>query len=194
MRHDHVRNLFAELLSKAGCHGVEIEQHLQPVQGELEHSCRTAVKGDEARMDLTAIGFWGDWQRAFYDVRVFNPTAPSHVSTKLDQLFKNQENEKKRAYGDRIREIEKGSFTPLVFSVAGGCGRECDLVLKLLAGKIAEKTNNRRSAVMSWIRTKLSFTLLRACIVCLRGCRNYNRKQSPASAVDFDIASSEARL
>ena len=27
----------------------------------------------------------------------------------------------------RVKEIEKGTFTPLVFTVQGGCGRECEL-------------------------------------------------------------------
>ena len=31
---------------------------------------------------------------------------------------------KKREYGDRVREVELASFTPLVFSTTGGMGRE----------------------------------------------------------------------
>ena len=44
MRHDHIRNLFAELFTKAGCHGVEMEQQLLPVQGELDHALKSAVR------------------------------------------------------------------------------------------------------------------------------------------------------
>jgi len=32
--------------------------------------------------------------------------------------------EKKREYGDRVRSMEHGSFTPLVFSTFSGLGRE----------------------------------------------------------------------
>ena len=56
MRHNETRNTFAKLLTKAGCKGVEIEQQLLPVQGELDH-IKGVEKGDEARMDVTALGF-----------------------------------------------------------------------------------------------------------------------------------------
>ena len=43
----------------------------------LHHS--TACRGDGARLDIVADGFWGgSRQRAFFDVRVFNPFAQSH--------------------------------------------------------------------------------------------------------------------
>ena len=91
MRHNQTRDTFANLLRKAGCKGVETEQQLLPDDGELDQ----AEKGDEARMDVTAIGFWGTWQRAFFDVRVFDPFAPSYANRTLSSLFKQQEKEKK---------------------------------------------------------------------------------------------------
>ena len=37
------------------------------------------MQGDGARLDIVADGFWGgSRQRAFFDVRVFNPFAQSH--------------------------------------------------------------------------------------------------------------------
>ena len=56
------------------------------------------------------------WQRAYFDVRVFNPTAPSYAAQKFTTLTEKHEKEKKKKYGLRIKEIEKGSFTPLVFT------------------------------------------------------------------------------
>ncbi len=79
MRHNRLRDLFAKFLRKAGCKAVQTEQHLLPEEGEMEGMKKQAEKGDEARMDVTALGFWGEWQRAFFDVRVFNPTAPSSL-------------------------------------------------------------------------------------------------------------------
>ena len=43
----------------------------------------------------------------------------------LKQLYKQQENEKKRKYASRILEVEQGPFTPLVFSTTAGMGEEC---------------------------------------------------------------------
>ena len=47
--------------------------------------------------------------------------------------------EKKRAYDQRVREIEHGLFSPLVFSTAGGMGTIATVVYKQLALMIAEK-------------------------------------------------------
>ena len=45
--------------------------------------------------------------------------------------------EKKRAYDQRVREIEHGSFSPLVFSATGGMGTIVSVVYKRLATMIA---------------------------------------------------------
>ena len=58
MRHNEIRNVFAKLLSRAGCKSVQIEQQLLPVEGELD-GLKGVEKGDESRMDVTAVGFWG---------------------------------------------------------------------------------------------------------------------------------------
>ena len=52
-----------------------------------------------------------------------SPSPPSTPS-----LF---EDEKKRAYGERVNEVEHGSFTPLVFSSCGGMGPEAAVVIKI---------------------------------------------------------------
>ena len=71
-RHDEVRDLFASLLQDV-CHDVEIEPPLQALSGEaLSGSTNSS---DEARLDVSARGFWQRGQRAFFDVRVFNPFA-----------------------------------------------------------------------------------------------------------------------
>ena len=58
----------------------------------------------------------------------------------------------KREYGDRIREVENGSFTPLVFATTGGMGREATLFYKRLADQISEKRNTIYSKTMAWIK------------------------------------------
>ena len=193
LRHNETRNIFATFLRKAGCHNVAIEQTLQPVEGELDNY-PSAEKGDDARMDVTALGLWGAWQRAFFDIRVCDPYAPSYAKKALPSLMKQHENEKKRKYGARIREIEKGSFTPLVFTVTGGCGKECDIVLKRLATMIANRSHNTHSSIMSWMRTLISFTLLRSCIICLRGWRKAKQRIEDHSDVDPEIVCSQALI
>ena len=41
--------------------------------------------------------------------------------------------EKKRAYYERITQIDHGTFTPLVFPIKGSIGRECQKFYLLLA-------------------------------------------------------------
>ena len=193
MRHNRLRDLFADLLKKGGCKSVQTEQQLLPDEGELKGAPKKVECGDEARMDVVATGFWGVWQRAYFDVRVFNPHAPSYASRNLAALAESHEKEKKDKYGLRVREIEKGTFTPLVFTTAGGCGKECNLALKRLGNLIAEKSGNRQSSVMNYIRTEINFSLLRACHICLRGTRN-SRAEKAAQfkpKVDYEIAECE---
>ena len=60
------------------CHDVCVEPTLQPITCEVLSNA-TAISDDGARLDIAANGFWGGRsERAFFDVRVFNPHAPSN--------------------------------------------------------------------------------------------------------------------
>ena len=126
---------------------------------------------DDARVDLRARSFWTAQQCAFFDVRVFYPHAQSYSSRSLPSLFASFENEKKRAYGDRITQVEHGTFTPLVFSSCGGAGKETNIALKRLGTLLAEKQQEQYSHSIGLLRLKLSFALIRSSLVCLRGSR-----------------------
>ena len=95
-----------------------------------------------------------------FDIRVFHPNAQSYHHSSISSLYRRHELAKKREYGDRIREVENGSFTPLVFATTGGIGREATLFYKRLADQISEKRNTIYSKTMAWIRCTLSFSLL----------------------------------
>ena len=94
------------------------------------------------------------------------------------------EKEKKRQYNERILEIDHGSFTPLVFSIHGGMGRECSMFYNRLAQKISEKKDIHKSTATNWIRTKLSFALLKSALLCIRGSRSLTRN---VCLIDDDI-------
>jgi len=135
------------------------ELPLQPITDEhLIH--RTVNKEGGTRLDVAADSFWGnDRQRTFFDVRVFNPLAPSYQNTPLAQCYRRNEQEK-QAYDQRVREIEHGSFSPLVFTTTGGMGTVATVVYKRLAAMIAEKRERPYSKTMQWIRHRLNFSLL----------------------------------
>ncbi len=169
LRHNELRDLTASLMAEV-CIDVQVEPKLQPVNDECLP--RSANTSEEARLDVRARGFWGtSMQEAFFDVRVFHPFASSYRNTSLPALYRQHEGKKKREYGDRVREVEKSCFTPLVFSTAGGMGQEAATAFKRLAGMLAEKKNESYSVVMGWLRIKVSFSLLRSALACLRGSR-----------------------
>ena len=111
------------------CHNVGTEPQLQPLSGE-QLTLQSANKEDGAHLDIAADDFWGgDRNRAFFDVRVFSPFAQSHRNTSLSQCYMKNERDKRRAYDQRIREVEHGSFSPLVFfhSRRNGTNSQCSL-------------------------------------------------------------------
>ena len=111
-------------------------------------------------------------QDAFFDVRVFYPNASSNRSTTPLSVYRRHELAKKREYGQQIREVECGVFTPLVFSTARGMGKEATTFYKRLADMIAQKRQHPYPAVMGWLRCRLSFASLRSSIICIRGSRS----------------------
>eukprot|EP00794_Sanderia_malayensis_P013173 gene13173-biopygen10500 len=181
-RHNELRDLLGKLATEIS-NDVSIEPALQPLSGEqLPRNLNTS---EEARLDISVRGFWQREQSAFFDVRVFNPFAPSYRNQKLENTFAANEREKKRAYSQRVLQVEHGSFTPLVFAHYGGSGREAEKYISVLSTKIAEKRDLPVSSVTNWIRTKLSFALLRSAILCIHGSRNRRTK------VEVDTANIE---
>ena len=74
IRHNEVRDITTSLLSEV-CHGVSTEPHLQPLSGE-SMSHHSAITDNGACLDIAVHGFWGGrFDKAFLDVRVFNPCA-----------------------------------------------------------------------------------------------------------------------
>ena len=72
-------------------------------------------------------------------MRIFNPFALSYRSNTPAQCYCRNELEKRRSYDERVREVEHGSFSPLVFSTTGGMGTAATVVYKRLASLISEK-------------------------------------------------------
>ena len=168
-RHDGIRNLLTGLLNKV-CKNVEAEPHLLPLDGET-FDLKSTTTNPEARLDIKAGSFWSRGVTAFFDVRVTHVNSSSNQNKTTDTIFREHEMEKKRKYQQRILEVEMGSFTPLVFGTNGGMGKECQLFLKHLTSRMVDKFGEDYSSTMTWIRTRLSFEILRSTIMCIRGSR-----------------------
>ena len=108
---------------------------------------------------------------AFFDVRVCHPNADSYKNLTLEQIYKLHENDKKRLYSSRVLEVERGTFTPLVFNTSGGLSDECNSYHSRFAELLAVKKQESYVSTIAWIRTRVSFANLRSVLVCLRGSR-----------------------
>ena len=132
LRHNEIRDLTADLVSP----NVAIEPILQTL--DIENlKFKSANHEDEARLDTRATGFWR--QEAFFDVQVFYPCASSYRNKRLADLYPSHEAAKKREYGEKVREVERGVFTPLVLSTSGGMARECTVFFKRIADLLSVK-------------------------------------------------------
>ena len=171
MRHNRIRDLEASIL-KDVCKDVRIEPELMPVG----NSSIDANTSERARLDVSAVGIWSPMERTFMDVRIVHPNSPSYQGKKMEKIYQLHENEKKRKYNQRIIQVEKASFTPLVFSTSGGMALECTKYHKKIAELIALKTKEDYSKVMNHLRTRLRFTLLKSTLIAVRGKRGKSRK------------------
>ena len=105
LRHNWLRDTIAKLLSSAKCKDVKIEPQLLPTNGKSLSS--GSITADQARLDISARSVWNVCERAFFDVRVFNPLAPSN-SNKLIIIVK---------YGCLLRTVPKEILDSLCTTV-----------------------------------------------------------------------------
>ena len=103
----------------------------------------------DARLDVHARGFWDRQGSAFFDVRVFHPKAESYKDLTIQQIYRKHEDEKKRLYANRVLEVERGTFTPLVFTTIGGMADECKRFHSRLAKLISIKKGEEYSTTIS---------------------------------------------
>ena len=169
MRHDSLRDTMANMMKEAGCTDVKTEPALLPVNPNDFQSRSNTAEG--ARLDISVRGLQSAFERTFFDVRVSHPFAASNVTVSLKTLYERNESEKRLLYEERVLQVEKGSFQPLVFLTTGGTGPSCTKVIKRMAGKIAAKRGESYSHVMSFVRTRLRFALLRSVLIAVRGSR-----------------------
>ena len=160
---DTIHNLLQEV-----CKDVKLEPLLLPVKNQpLSAGANVA---DGARSDVSSLGLWNP-SRAFFDIRIINPMAQTNWNKDVSEVYNMHEDLKKKEYNERILEIEKGSFTPLIFSCSGGAGKEATKFLKALAEKLCSKKQEQYSNTVSYIRRRVRFDVLRTSVISFRGER-----------------------
>ena len=183
MRHNNIRDFEATLLKEV-CKDVKVEPVLLPI-GNSENQSRNHA--EKARLDVSAVGIWSSMERTFLDVRVMHPNSPSYIEKTPEQIYHQHEREKKRTYNDRVLQVEKGSFTPLIFTTTGGMGPECTKYHKRVAELISVKRGESYSDVMNYIRTRIRFSLLKCTLIAVRGERGRRRRGDDTSLSDLSL-------
>ena len=110
------------------------------------------------------------------------PTVPRLLHKSLKSIHQSHEQEKRRAYNQRVIKVEHGSFTPLVFSTVGGQSYECGRFYNRLSTLLSEKRGEHKSQTTAYIRCKINFSLLRSALVCLRGTRSLKNTEINSSS------------
>jgi len=147
---------------------------------------------DNARLDIAACGFWGGrFEKAFFDVRVFNPCAQLNYQSSLQATCRHHEQEKRRHYDQHKCEIEHGTFTPQVLSTMGGMGRAATFFYKRLASLLSEKWNENYSQIMGWVCCRLSFALLGASFMCIRDAHSSRNRPVLDNPIDLQLAETQ---
>ena len=185
MRHNRVRDLEGELMREV-CTDVKIEPHLIPLANPNRVN---GNRKENARPDVSGYGVWSPMERTFLDIRIMHPNCPSYMDKDIAQVYRTHEKEKKKTYNERIIQVEKGTFTPIVFSTFGGMGPEAERFHKRLAELIAQKRNETYSNVVNYIRTRLRFCLLKCVLLSVRGTRTRSRREAitPVSSLSFNL-------
>ena len=102
--------------------------------------------------------------------------------------YKLHEVRKMKKYNNRIIQVEKGTFTPLIYSTSGGWGPQATRYHKRLAEKLSQKRGEEYAAIMCYMRTRIRFSILRSTLIAVRGERG-RRQQStqPVGATSFNL-------
>ena len=112
---------------------------------------------------------WRPGQNAFFDIRLINVNENSQEHQTVENILKKHEKEKRRAYNNRIMNVEHGTFIALDFSLTEGEVPETSTFHKHIAQKYCEKNEGKYEKILSLITCKLSFLILRSVLICVKG-------------------------
>ena len=153
-RHNKVHDAFGDLASVVWLPVIK-----EPIV------CDNVYSADTLIADLCVLGVWDPQTKAPFDIRMVDTDVWSyHASTPWDVLCTG-EGEKKCKY-QQAYQNHHATFTPLCVSVDGMLGFEAEVFVKKLSDFLAVKWERPYGVVTGWVRTCLSFAILRAALVC----------------------------
>ena len=176
-RHNEVRDAFGDLASLAYSQVIK-----EPVVHEAHNSFNSPALVD----DLSVCGVWMPQSEALFDVRIIDTDTRSYCNRSPSEVLLTAEVEKKKKYHLAHTE-RRAQFTPLCVSVDGMMGKEASVFVKRLSERLSMKWNQNYNNILCWVRTRLTFAILRATILCLRGSRTKWRSINITDGSSLDL-------
>jgi len=119
--------------------------------------------------NLRVQGVWQPQVDAVFDVHEADTDAPSYRSQSPEAVLYSVKVEKQKYSATCL--AHRASFTPQCFSVDGILGTEARFFLRRLADRLSSKWDRPYSSVMGWVQARLSFAVLQATMICVKGSR-----------------------
>ena len=126
---------------------------------------------DVSDCSIFLLSFWSRGE-TFFDVHVTHVNSTCNQNKSTESIFMEHEKEKKRKYQQRVIDVEMGSFTPGFWHERRN-GERMQIFSRLsnLADKLSRKNGESYASAISWLRTRISFEILRSVHTCVRGYR-----------------------
>ena len=110
----------------------------------------------------------------------------------MTQIYNLHEKKKMRKYNNRVIEVEKGTFTPLIYTTSGGWSPQTTRYHKRLAEMMSKKNNEDYAKIMNFMRTKIRFSILRSTLIAVRGERGKpSDSAKPLASTSFNLIPEE---
>ena len=124
----------------------------------------------------------------------YNPFSSTYIRSTLKASHQRNEQKKRHQYDCRIRTVKHDTFTPLVFTIAGGMGPAAITFYKRLASNLSVQHNKPYSHTLNWLCCRLFFSLLRSATLCLRGAHSSYHRPIFSNLNLIDLALSEGKV
>ena len=173
LRHNEIRDAVGDIASLLWAN-----VHREPV-------IREPVNEETALVaDLLVRGVWSPQRDASFDIRVTDTDSISYRTRTPQAILASAEREKKQKY-HRACEDRHICFTPLVTGVDGALAPEFDQFLRRVSFGLSLKWERCYSDILNWVRTRISYSVLRATSVCIRGTRTKWRRLGVEDGASF---------
>ena len=112
----------------------------------------------------------------------------------LSNLLTDTMSRRRKGSTTKGSEVEHSMFTPLVLSTTGGMGRAATAFYKRLAAMLSEKRDVPYSKMIGWIRCRMSFSLVRASVLSIRGARSSATKGALHKLIEPQVAEGQLQF